>query len=166
MSPVRMSKLESGTRAVLAFAKAFNRHDVAEMIQLMSGDCVMEAASPAPDGLVYSGQAAITQFWEDFFCDSPEAHIEVEEVSGIGLRCILRWRGKLGRLSRGKETCPGCGDIFRVENGLIRERLSYIKGVRRKQIRAFQGGTRSNSSRMLPHRRKNTRRFATRLNSW
>ena len=127
MSPVRMSKLESGTRAVLAFAKAFNRHDVAEMIQLMSGDCVMEAASPAPDGSVYSGQAAITQFWEDFFCDSPEAHIEVEEVSGIGLRCILRWRGNWAGSAGEKKLVRGV-DIFRVENGLIRERLSYIKG--------------------------------------
>ena len=126
MSPVRMSKLESATRAVLAFAKAFNRHDVAGMTQLMSGDCVMEAASPAPDGAVYSGVAAITRFWEGFFRDFPEAHIEVEEVSGIGLRCILRWKGNWpGAAGEGK---PARGvDIFRVENRLIREMLSYIK---------------------------------------
>ena len=52
-----------------------------------------------------------------------EAHIEVEEVSGIGLRCILRWKCT----GLGEDAARGV-DIFRVENGLIREMLSYIKG--------------------------------------
>jgi hypothetical protein len=38
MSPIRMSRLESAMRLVLAFNEAFNRHDVAGMLQLMSDE--------------------------------------------------------------------------------------------------------------------------------
>jgi ketosteroid isomerase-like protein len=90
-----MSKIESGVRLVLDFNAAFNRHDVAGMMALMSDDCVFENTAPAPDGL--------------------------------GERCIMRWKyswvdpeGKAGHV-RGV-------DIFRVRDGSIREKLSYVKG--------------------------------------
>jgi predicted SnoaL-like aldol condensation-catalyzing enzyme len=127
MSPVRMSRLETAPRIVLEFNEAFNRHDVAGMMQLMSDDCVFENTSPAPDGTVYSGKEAVTQFWQDFFRESPHAHIKVEEIIGLGLRCVTRWRydwvdaaGRAGYV-RGV-------DIFQVKNGLISEKLSYVKG--------------------------------------
>ena len=88
MSPVRMSRVESGIRVVLEFNEAFNRHDVPGMMQLMSDDCVFENTNPAPDGAVFSGKASVTQFWQDFFHDSPQAHIEVEDIFGFGMRCI------------------------------------------------------------------------------
>ena len=56
MSPTRMSRIESATRIVLEFNEAFNRHDVAGMMRLMSDDCVFENTDPAPDGTVYSGK--------------------------------------------------------------------------------------------------------------
>ena len=67
MSPVRMSKLEAGVRTVIAFNDAFNRHDVAGMMQFMSDDCVFENTDPAPDGTVYKGKEVVTRFWQDFF---------------------------------------------------------------------------------------------------
>lgn len=127
MSPIRMSRLESGLRVVLEFNEAFNRHDVAAMMQLMSDDCVFENTSPAPDGAVYRGKDAITQFWQGFFRESPQAHIDVEDIFGLGIRCIMRWRyewvdaaGQTGHI-RGV-------DLFQVKNGLISEKLSYVKG--------------------------------------
>ena len=127
MSPTRLSRLESAMRVVLEFNEAFNRHDVAGMMQLMSDDCIFENTDPAPDGTIYSGKKIVTQFWQDFFRESPHAHIEIEEIFGLGLRCIMRWRygwvdaaGKIGHV-RGV-------DIFRVEDGLIHEKLSYVKG--------------------------------------
>jgi len=89
MSPIRMSRLESALRVVLEFNEAFNRHDVAGMMQLMSDDCVFENTAPSPDGTLYSGKEAITQFWQDFFRESPHAHIEIEEI--FGLTKIDRW---------------------------------------------------------------------------
>ena len=127
MSPARMDRVESAIRVVLAFNEAFNRHDIAEMMQLMSDDCVFENTSPAPDGTVYTGKAAVTQFWQDFFRDSSHAHIEIEEIFGLGMRCVMRWRyewvdraGKTGHV-RGV-------DIFNVKSDLIAEKLSYVKG--------------------------------------
>jgi len=127
MSPTRMSRLESAIRLVLEFNKAFNRHDVAGMMRLMNDDCVFENTAPAPDGAVYSGKEAVTRFWENFFRASPNAHIEIEDIFGFGDRCVMRWRydwvdgqGKKGHV-RGV-------DIFKVEDGSICEKLSYVKG--------------------------------------
>ena len=127
MSPARMDRVESAIRVVLAFNEAFNRHDVAEMMQLMSDDCVFENTSPAPDGTVYTGKAAVTQFWQDFFRDSPHAHIEIEEIFGLGMRCVMRWRYEWVDLAGKKGHVRGV-DIFHVKNGLIAEKLSYVKG--------------------------------------
>lgn len=127
MTPIRMSRLESALRVVLDFNEAFNQHNVAGMMQLWSEEGVFENTAPAPDGTRYTGKQAITQFWHDFFRESPHARIEIEEVFGFGERCIMRWRytwvdaaGKSGHV-RGV-------DLFRVEHGLICEKLSYVKG--------------------------------------
>ena len=127
MSPARMSRLESAIRVVLEFNEAFNRHDVAGMMQLMSDDCIFENTSPAPDGAVYSGKEAVTQFWQDFFRESPQAHIEIEEIFSLGERCMMRWRYSWVDMAGEKGHVRGV-DVFRVRNGLIREKLSYVKG--------------------------------------
>jgi len=127
MSPIRMSKLESAMRVVLAFYEAFNRHDVASMMQLMSDDCVIEDTGPAPDGAVYSGKEVVTQFWQDFFRESPHAHIEIEEIFGLGIRCIVLWRYDWVD-DAGKEAHVRGVDIFQVKSGSICSQLSYIKG--------------------------------------
>jgi predicted SnoaL-like aldol condensation-catalyzing enzyme len=122
MSPARMSKLEAGIRMVIQFNEALNRHDVAGMMQLMTDDCLFENTDPAPDGAVYKGKEAVTQFWQDFFRDSPNAHIEIEEIFGVGLRCVMRWRYEWGDGHvRGV-------DLYRLKDGLIGEKLSYVKG--------------------------------------
>ena len=64
MSPTRMQRLESAIRVVLAFNDAFNRHDVAAMMQWMSDDCVFETTASAPDGTVDTGREAGTQAWQ------------------------------------------------------------------------------------------------------
>lgn len=127
MSPIRMSKLESGIRVVLEFNEAFNRHDVAGMMQLMSDDCIFETTEPAPDGAVYSGKEAVAHFWQDFFRQSPEAQIEIEEIFGFGERCIMRWKYSWVDMEGEKGHVRGV-DIFRVRSGSIREKLSYVKG--------------------------------------
>lgn len=127
MSPVRMSKLETAIRIVLEFNEAFNRHDVAGMMNLMSDDCVFENTSPSPDGTVYSGKKAVTQFWQDFFRESAHAHIEIEEIIGLGLHCTMRWRYEWTDATGKKGHVRGV-DIFQVKEGLISEKLSYVKG--------------------------------------
>ena len=127
MSPARMSRLETSIRVVIEFNEAFNRHDIQAMMQLMSDDCIFENTNPAPDGAIFKGKDAVTQFWEGFFSESPHAHIEIEEIFSLSFRCVMRWKytwmdasGKSGHV-RGV-------DIFKVTNGLISEKLSYVKG--------------------------------------
>ncbi len=127
MSPIRMEKVESAMRTVLAFNEAFNRHDVAGMMAHMSDDCVFENTAPAPDGMLYSGKEAVTQFWQDFFRESPQARIKIEEIFGAGLHCVMRWRYEWVDGSGNEGHVRGV-DIFRVKDGLISEKLSYVKG--------------------------------------
>ncbi|HTP02071.1 MAG TPA: nuclear transport factor 2 family protein [Anaerolineales bacterium] len=122
MSPARMSKFEAGIRMVIQFNEAFNRHDVPGMMALMTDDCVFENTEPAPDGTLYKGKEAVTQFWEEFFRQAPEAHIEIEEIFSAGLRCVMRWRYEWG------EGHVRGVDIYRIKDGLIGEKLSYVKG--------------------------------------
>lgn len=127
MSPYRMGRLEAGVRTVLAFNDAFNKHDVPAMMALMTEDCVFENTYPAPDGTRYEGKAAVTGFWEDFFRQSPGAHIKVEDIFGLGWHCVMRWQyswvdgeGQSGHV-RGV-------DVYQIRDGLISEKLSYVKG--------------------------------------
>ena len=127
MSPIRMSKLEAGVRLVIAFNDAFNRHDVAGMMQFMSDDCIFENTDPAPDGTVYAGKEVVTQFWQSFFRESPKAHIEIEEIFGFGLRCVMRWQYQWTDEAGAQGHVRGV-DIFKIKDGLICEKLSYVKG--------------------------------------
>jgi predicted SnoaL-like aldol condensation-catalyzing enzyme len=97
------------------------------MMQFMSDDCVFENTFPAPDGEVISGKEAVTRFWQDFFRESPQAHIEIEEIFGLGLRCIMRWKYTWVDAAGEKGHVRGV-DIFRLKDGLISEKLSYVKG--------------------------------------
>ncbi len=122
MSPTRLSRLEAALRVVLDFNEAFNRHDVAGMMALMSEDCVFENTEPAPDGARYSGKGEVAQFWQDFFRQSPQAQIKIEDIFGFGERCVMCWV-----YNWGDGHVRGV-DIFRVRGGLILEKLSYVKG--------------------------------------
>jgi predicted SnoaL-like aldol condensation-catalyzing enzyme len=122
-----MSKFETAIRIVIEFNEAFNRHDVAGMMQLMSDDCIFENTDPAPDGTSYSGKAAVTQFWEGFFRDAPQAHIEIEEIFGLGFRCVMRWKYTWVDGSGAQGHVRGV-DVFKLKDGLISEKLSYVKG--------------------------------------
>lgn len=125
--PIRMEKIESAMRAVLEFNEAFNQHDVASMMRLMSDDCVFENTAPAPGGTVYIGKPAVTQFWEEFFRASPHARIHIEDIFGMGNRCIMRWRYEWVEATGQTGHVRGV-DIFQMKAGLISEKLSYVKG--------------------------------------
>ena len=127
MSPARMSKVEASIRIAIEFNEALNRHDASGMMKLMSDDCIFENTDPAPDGTVYAGKEAVTQFWQDFFRESPNAHIEVEEAFGFGNRCVIQWRYEWVDTTGKKGHVRGV-DIFELRDGLIHKKLSYVKG--------------------------------------
>ena len=104
------------------FNEAFNRHDVDAVMALMTDDVIFENTSPPPDGELHEGQVAVRAFWEEFFAGSPRAHFEAEDTFAAGARCTVRWR-----YSWGDGSIRGV-DVFRVQNGKVAEKLSYVKG--------------------------------------
>lgn len=127
MSPTHLSRLESAMRLVLDFNEAFNRQDVAGMLALVSQDCIFENSAPAPDGERVRGRADLTQYWNDFFRNSAHAHLHIEEIFGLGMRCVVRWSLEWQDVAGIKSHVRGA-DIFQVREGLICERFSYVKG--------------------------------------
>ena len=112
--------------AVDRFNEAFNRHDVPAVMDMMTEDCVFDSTRPPPDGERFEGQAAVRQFWEEFFRRSPEARFETEEMFAAGDRCVVRWVYHWVR-----DGTPGHirgVDVFRVRDGKVAEKLSYVKG--------------------------------------
>ncbi|HEY9088627.1 MAG TPA: nuclear transport factor 2 family protein [Anaerolineaceae bacterium] len=106
-----------------AFNAAFNRHDVDAMMALMTADCVFENTDPPPAGERFAGQAAVRQFWVDFFRAAPRARIDIEDLFACGDRAAQCWVYHWAEdgFVRGV-------DVFRLRDGKIAEKLSYVKG--------------------------------------
>lgn len=112
--------------AVTRFNDAFNAHDVAAVMAAMTDDCVFENTRPAPDGERFEGQAAVRRAWEALFARSPSARFDVEEMFASGDRCVVRWTYHWQR--DGAEGHVRGVDVFRVRDGRVAEKLSYVKG--------------------------------------
>jgi ketosteroid isomerase-like protein len=125
---MKMARIESAVRLVLAFYEAFNRHDVPAMMRLMTDDCLLESASPAPDGAIYAGKEAVARYWEDFFRACPQARIEAEEVIGFGMRCVVPWRCEWTDAAGNRVHVRGV-DLFEEKAGLLSKQRSYAKGA-------------------------------------
>ena len=130
---------DAGTRLLAAFGRtasdpvavverfnaAFNRHDLAAVMALMSEDCVFEGTAP-PDGRRYVGSAAVRGAWAELFASSPDAWFDTEETIAAGDRVVVRWRYRWGPGGSGGHV-RGV-DVFRVAGGLVAEKLAYVKG--------------------------------------
>ena len=119
---------EAATLATIRqFNDAVNRHDLDAVMALMTADCVFENTYPPPEGERFEGHAAVRRFWREFFAASPSAAFEFEEEFGCGDRAVVRW------LYRWVDTSGVVGhlrgvDLFRVRDGKVAEKLSYVKG--------------------------------------
>jgi steroid delta-isomerase-like uncharacterized protein len=109
------------------FNDAFNDQDLEAVMALMTDDCLFENTTPPPDGAQYQGKAAVRAAFEAFFQSSPQAHFDIEEIFAAGDRCVVRWiyhwqsqDGQPGHV-RGV-------DLFRLRDGKIVEKRSYVKG--------------------------------------
>ena len=109
----------SALDAVARFNAAFDAKDVDAVMAAMTQDCVFEATSP-PDGGRHVGQSAVRAAWEKLFA-SPGT-FTTEEVFAVKDRVVARWRYDWdGGHVRGV-------DVFTVRDGLVAEKLAYVKG--------------------------------------
>ncbi|MHB8132596.1 MAG: nuclear transport factor 2 family protein [Anaerolineaceae bacterium] len=109
------------------FNLAFNRHDIDAMMEMMTEDCVFENTYPPPDGTRLNGKVLVKAFWISFFQSSPYAQIEIEEIFKSQDRVIQRWVYHWQETSGVKGHVRGV-DLFTIRDGLIQEKLSYVKG--------------------------------------
>ncbi|HWA58275.1 MAG TPA: nuclear transport factor 2 family protein [Gemmatimonadales bacterium] len=121
---------DATTRATLAtierFMDAFNRHDVDAIMELMTDDCAFENTRPAPDGQRFVGQTAVRAVWVAMFARSPQALFETEETFAAGERAAVRW--KYTWVRDGQPGHVRGVDLFRIRDGKVAEKLSYVKG--------------------------------------
>lgn len=125
---MKLARIETAVRVVLAFNKAFNARDVAAMLKLVTDDCVFEESGPAPDGVTITGKAALRTHLEALFATRPSLHIQGEDVFGLGFRAVMRWRAEW--VDGAGETHHLRGvDVYHLRQGVICNRFSYVKGA-------------------------------------
>ena len=108
-------------KVVEVFGNAWANHDLDAALVMLTDDCVFDATGPAPDGTRCVGVEAIRPAWASIF-DDRNAYFEEEETFQSGDRVVQRWRYSFnGGHVRGV-------DLFRVRDGKIAEKLSYVKG--------------------------------------
>ena len=109
------------------FNDVFNKHDIDAIMALMTDDVVFENTFPRPDGERYEGQDSVRGFWERFFEGSPSARFETEDIFAGDDRCTVRWRYHWVDDKGAPGSVRGV-DVFRVRDGKVAEKLSYVKG--------------------------------------
>lgn len=103
------------------FGTAWAAHDLEATLALITDDCVFDSTGPAPDGTRHVGRDAIRRAWQPIFDDS-SSMFEPEEMFGADDRVVQLWRYSWdGGHVRGV-------DVFRVRDGQVAEKLSYVKG--------------------------------------
>ena len=120
------SNPDSTRAAVEKFNEAFNRHDVDAVMRLMTDDCIFENTNPPPDGARLEGATAVRAYWQKFFTNNPDARFETEDMFVSGDRCVVRWIYR--KTKDGKPWHLRGVDVFKVRDGKVAEKLSYVKG--------------------------------------
>lgn len=125
-SELTITRENQAISVIKQFNHAWNDKDLDAAMALLTEDCVFENTSPAPDGERFLGQAAVRAVWQSLF-QTAGMRFETEELFACGDRVTALWRyswlnadGSCGHI-RGV-------DVFRVRDGKIAEKHSYVKG--------------------------------------
>ena len=106
---------------------AFGSGDVDAIMARMTDDCVFESTGPAPDGQRHEGQTAVRAVWERLFGDTKDPKFTDEDTFVSGDRACVRWRFTWTG-DDGSEGHVRGVDVIRFRDGLVSEKLSYVKG--------------------------------------
>jgi ketosteroid isomerase-like protein len=125
-----MSDADDVTRQTLAavrrFNEAFNRHDVDAVMSAMTADCVFENTRPTPDGTRIEGAALSAPPGWNSSRDRPGPGLRWKRCFAAGDCWVVRWIDRWVR--EGKEGHVRGVDVFRVRDGKVPEKFSYVKG--------------------------------------
>ncbi len=111
---------------ITRFQECFNSGDVDALMDAMTEDTVFEhMAPPAVSVGRHEGQAAVRAVWESMPEHFPNGHFRVDDVFASGNRCTCRYTLTFDNAEGGRETRVGV-DVFRLRDGLICEKLTYL----------------------------------------
>jgi ketosteroid isomerase-like protein len=108
------------------FGDALNAYDIDAVMALMTDDCLFENTSPFPDGEVFRGQDAVRAFWTEL-SQTPGMRFDTEETVVAGDRVTARWRYTWTNADGTEGHIRGV-DLFKIRDGKVAEKLSYVKG--------------------------------------
>jgi steroid delta-isomerase-like uncharacterized protein len=118
---------EVTTESLQAFADAWNRHDVDDLMSFMTDDCVFEAsAGPEPCGTRSKGYHAVRAAFAEVWAIFPDAHWGNARHFVCGDRGVSEWTFTGTRHDGTRVEVQGC-DLFTFRDGKIAVKNSYRK---------------------------------------
>ena len=109
---------------LVRFTAALGAGDLDAALALVTEDIVFESTSPAPDGQRHEGREAVRNAWAEVI-GTPGMSLTEEESFVTGDRAVVRWCYAWGGSER--DHVRGV-DVIRFRDGLVSEKLSYVKG--------------------------------------
>jgi steroid delta-isomerase-like uncharacterized protein len=118
---------EVTTESLQAFADAWNRHDVDDLMSFMTDDCVFEAsAGPESCGTRSKGCQAVRAAFAEVWTIFPDAHWGNARHFVCGDRGVSEWTFTGTRHDGTRVEVQGC-DLFTFRDGKIAVKNSYRK---------------------------------------
>jgi steroid delta-isomerase-like uncharacterized protein len=110
-----------------AFADAWNRHDVDDLMSFMTEDCIFESsAGESARGTRYEGAEAVRKGYSKAWKDFPDAQWSDAHHFVQGDRGVSEWIFTGTNADGKRSEVAGC-DIFRFRDGKILVKNSYRK---------------------------------------
>ena len=117
-----MSGTEPTPTTIERFNEAFNQHDVDAVMHLMTDDVVFENTS----GGRFEGQVVVRGVLTRAFELMSTGRFDTEDLFASDDRCVVQWTYTFDTAEPERGHVRGV-DIFRVRDGLVAEKSSYVK---------------------------------------
>ena len=122
-----MSSMSPTTSLLTELFDAFNAHDAAKVVSLMTEDCVFEAAAGNEMfGARHSGRAAVKTAFENVWKGLPDVRWDVTNHFHAGDRAVSEWVFRATRPDGSRIEVQGC-DLFTLRNGKIAVKQAFRK---------------------------------------
>jgi len=124
MAPARTAAYKD---LLVAYAAAWNRHDLDAIMRMMTPDCVFDTSGGAdPWGRRYAGQAAVRGAIVEILDTLPDVRFEEARHFTCGERGVSEWTMIATRSDGSRIESRGC-DLFEFRAGKICRKDSYRK---------------------------------------
>jgi ketosteroid isomerase-like protein len=106
---------------------AFNRHDAAAVVALMTDDCIFETAGgPDIHGTRHVGKVAVKAAFEQVWHAFPDVRWDEVRHFGCGERAVSQWVFRATRPDGARIEAQGC-DLFTFRGGTVALKQAFRK---------------------------------------